>query len=520
MKTKSKNLSVARVLRLTVFFSMLITCMVLLPGCGGEDGGGGSGTGTPGNDGGGGNPVQGYPTVTIDTPSNNQVIEKGTPVTFRGTALDPEDGILPENSLVWRSSRDGQIGTGSSLNGKILSAGKHTITLTATDSSGNVKTASLEIIIDDPSIEPPGSWAKIFNKLGDDVARSIQQTDDGGYIVAGYTAADDTYCYILKLDSAGSLVWDRTFPDSGNGEAYSIQQTSDGGYIMGGYIVAEDGSNDFYVLKLDGDGDLEWEETYGNMNNEVAKSVQQTTDGGYIAAGYTEYTEGDEGSDIYVVRLQSDGSLIWDEVFDNGGYEDACSIQETADNGYIIAGSTDSEGDLHGYLVKIDQDGFEDWSKILPGNGYTEILSIRRTTDRGYIAAGYSSGVDNFNFDSYVVKLDENGNEDWHKTFGRAQGDEEAASVQEIQGGGYIIAGYTKSLGTGGRDFYIIKLDAGGMLVWDQTFGSTEDEEARSIYQISDGGYIVAGTRTIGGDGDFYLIKLESNGTLSTTDNQ
>lgn len=512
MKAKSKKLSVVQGQWLAIFFLVLISCamLVLVPGCGGGDEGG-SDTGTPGNGGGSG----GSPSVTIHSPSSNQILEKGAAINFNGTALDPEDGNLSGNSLVWSSSQDGQIGTGSSPNVVLLSIGKHTITLTATDSSGNVKTASLEITVVDSF-----SWEKVINKLGDEVARSIQQTSDGGYIVAGSTAAADTYCYIVKLDRIGNIVWDRTFPASGDGEANSVQQTSDGGYIMGGYAMADDGSSDFYVVKLDSNGNLEWAYTYGTGNNEVANSIQQTTDGGYVVAGYTE-GDFDEGSDIYVVRLYDSGDVMWDETYDSGGNEDAHSIQQAADGGFIIAGSSDSEGELHGFLLKIDQGSFKERSISFPGmGGYTQILSIQKTDDGGYIAAGYSSGIDNNNFDSYVVKLDEYGNELWHKTFGRPQGDEEAASVQQIQEGGYIIAGYTISVGSGGRDYYIIKLDADGKkVIWEQIFGSGEDEEAKSIYQTTDGGYIVAGTRTVGGNGDMYLIKLEADGTLSTIGN-
>ncbi|MCL6583123.1 MAG: hypothetical protein K6U11_05725 [bacterium] len=516
---------------LGIFCLILITATISLSGCNGGGGGSSGGSssqdtaqgensGSSGEHSGGGVNM-GLPSVSILSPSNNQTFNQGSPVSLSGWAADPEDGNLPGSSLIWRSSRDGQLGSGYFLTTTTLSAGDHTITLTAKDSSGNTQTASVQITITTGSSgQTPIPWEKTFNKLGDDSAFSVQQTKDGGYIVAGSTATSDIYGYVLKLNRMGVKEWDKLLGINNDGEAYSIQQTKDGGYIVGGSTDAEDGSRDFYIVKLKESGELEWEQTLAfeaNCDEEV-RSIQQTADDGYIAAGYMENYEWGE-RDFYLVKLNRNGELEWQKTYDcSGGYEEAQSIHQTKDGGYIVAGYTycyDFEN-LYGYLVKLSSNGQEEWSKILEGDGYTEIKSVRQTADGGYVAAGYTSDMDNFDYDCYVVKLNKFGDVVWERSFGRSD-DEEAASVQEIVGGGYILAGYTLSSGTGGRDFYIVKLADSGSIVWEQTFGSAEDEEARSIAQTLDGGYIVAGTRfTAGGNGDFYLIKLESNGKLST----
>jgi len=364
-------------------------------------------------------------------------------------------------------------------------------------------------------------WQKTFGGIADDEAMSIQQTTDGGYIVAGYTfsfGAGGSDVYVIKLDENGNKVWEKTYGGSGDDYAFSIQQTTDGGYIVAGYTSSfGEGNYDFYIIKLDANGNKLWEKTFGGSYNDKAYSIQQTTDGGYIVAGST-ISFGEGGSDVYVIKLDKNGDKVWEKTFGGIADDEAKSIQQTTDGGYIVAGYTFSfgEGGSDVYVIKLDENGNESWEKTFGGNGWDEASFIQQTNDEGYIVAGYTFSFGEGWDDVYVIKLDKNGNKVWDKTYGGGNGDR-ANSIQQTKDGGYIVAGMTSSLGAGNYDFYIIKLDANGNKLWEKTFGGSKYDPAWSIQQTNDGGYIVAGSTISFGAGgsDIYVIKLDENGNTA-----
>jgi len=375
--------------------------------------------------------------------------------------------------------------------------GTYTLKVRATNLSGNKSSKSINVIVN--------NGQKTFGGNGNDEAYSIQQTTDGGYIVAGYTSSfgagwEDVY--VLKLNSDGSLAWQKTYGGSNYDRAYSIQQTTDGGYIVAGYTWSfGSGGCDVYILKLNSNGTLVWQKTFGGGLDDFAYSIQQTTDGGYIVAGSTN-SFGAGGYDVYVLKLNSDGSLAWQKTFGGGLDDFAYSIQQTADGGYIVAGKMSG----YGCVLKLDSDGSLVWQKTFGGGA---AYSIQQTTDGGYIAAGYMSG------DVDVLKLNSDGSLAWQKTFG-GNGNDEAYSIQQTTDGGYIVAGYTWSFGAGWEDVYVLKLNSDGSLAWEKTFGGNGDDVAYSIQQTANGGYVVAGyTWSFGAAyGDVYILKLDSNGEL------
>jgi hypothetical protein len=171
-----------------------------------------------------------------------------------------------------------------------------------------------------PSSQPI-VWQKTFGGNSDDEALSIQQTKDGGYIVVGYTSSfgvGNWDIYVIKLDAKGDNVWEKTYGGSGYDIAYSIQQTTDGGYIIAGK-TGDLYSGDVYIIKLDKDGNKMWEKTLGGSGDDGAYSIQQTTDGGYIVAGYTSsFVAGVAGGwyrDVYVIKLDENGNEVWEKTF-------------------------------------------------------------------------------------------------------------------------------------------------------------------------------------------------------------
>ncbi|MCC6012604.1 T9SS type A sorting domain-containing protein [Candidatus Caldipriscus sp.] len=327
-------------------------------------------------------------------------------------------------------------------------AGSDNIFLIKTDANGNVQ------------------WAKTYGGTNNDYAYSFQQTSDGGYIVAGRTNSFGAGVYdpfLIKTDANGNLQWAKTYGRTGWDEAYSVQQTSDGGYIVAGYTDSFGaGYEDIFLIKTDANGDVQWAKAYGGTSVDVAYSVQQTSDGGYIVAGYTA-SFGAGGYDIFLIKTDANGNVIWAKTYGGTDWDVAHSVQQTSDGGYIVAGYTDSFG-AGGYdifLIKTDANGNVIWAKTYGGIDYERASSVQQTSDGGYIVAGITGSFGAVNWDVFLIKTDTNGNIIWAKTYGGA-GLDVAYSVQQTSDGGYIVAGGTQSFGAGYYDAFLVKTDANG----------------------------------------------------------
>ncbi len=369
-----------------------------------------------------------------------------------------------------------------------------------------------------PQQLPGSKWSKTFGDTENDNALAIQQTSDGGYIMAGYTGSFDPGhldAYLIKTDAEGNEVWSKTYGDNEklNYSASSVQQTRDGGYIIAGYTQSfETGERDVYLMKTDKEGNEVWSKTYGGKGNDGAFSVQQTSDGGYIIAGYTNTPEFQQ--DVYLIKTDGQGNKEWNKTF-GGPYNDqARSVQLTSDGGYIIAGYSYPFGidyrDV--YLVKTDAEGNEQWSKTFGDTERDRAFSVQQTSDGGYIIAGATQEVPIVEIlDAYLIKTDPEGNEQWSKTYGGVNGDH-ALSVQQTSDSGYIIGGETTSFGAGNFDAYLVKTDAEGNEIWNKTFGGVNHDSVSSVIQTSDGGYIIVGYTGSYGQGkwDVFLIKIDA----------
>ena len=305
------------------------------------------------------------------------------------------------------------------------------------------------------------SWAQTFGGSYDDEGSCVQQTSDGGYIITGDTYSYSTNSenvYLIKTDVNGNEIWSQTLGGSAADFGRSVQQTSDGGYIIvGGTFSYGTGSADVYLIKTDADGNESWSQTFGGSSWDEGWSVQQTSDGGYILAGWT-YSYGVGQRDVYLIKADANGSEIWSETFGGSSYDYGRSVQQTSDGGYIIAGVTWSYGAGYTsvYLIKTDGNGNNTWSQTYGGNLQDYGYSVQQTTDGGYIIAGKTYSYGAGSGDVYLIKTDGNGNESWSQTFGGSDLDI-GWSVQQTSDGGYIIAGYTESYGAGSSDVYLIK---------------------------------------------------------------
>ena len=403
---------------------------------------------------------------------------------------------------------------------------------------------------------PVIEWQRSFGGSGADFAWSTQQTSDGGYIVAGasnstngdVTGNQGSYDYwVIRLDASGTMLWERTLGGSAHDEARSVQQTLDGGFVVAGWshssdgdVTANKGDSDFWVAKLDDSSNLIWENSFGGSGQERAYNIQQTMDGGFIIAGSTASNNGDVTGnkgmgDNWLVRLDASGNLLWQRTYGGNQWDEAWSVVETPDGGFVVAGHTwSNNGDVTGnkgavdwWITRLDASGNLIGQRTLGGTNIEVPFSIRQTSDDGFIIAGYSlsnNGDVSGNKggeDYWIVKLDSSWNLEWQRALG-GSGQEQAFSVQQTSDGNYVVAGWSNSSNgditdpKGGYDYWLVKLDASGNLVWEKSLGGTGSDQATYFNQTDDGGYIISGFSSSSdgditdpkGGTDFWIVKL------------
>jgi hypothetical protein len=410
----------------------------------------------------------------------------------------------------------------------------------------------LSLIAQAPAIE----WQKSLGGSDLDHAVDVKQTLDGGCILVGATRSEDgditsnngnSDVWVVKLNSLGEILWQKTYGGSQSEEAFSIILTNDGGYAFAGYARSNDGDvtlnkgqRDFWIVKLNDTGDIIWQKTYGGTASDLAYSIKQTSDQGFVVVGQTTSNNGDVTNnngwdDIWVIKLNEFGGLEWQKSYGGNGFDMAYSVQQTFEGGYIVAGETDSNdtfnNNIYGHndfwILKLNTLGELEWQKNLGGSGHDSSKGIIQTTDGGYVIVGYSRSNDfdvtnnNGNYDFWVVKINEIGNIIWQKSYGGSSQDR-ANSIFQANDGGFVIAGESESnngylnQNFGQKDVWVIKLNGNGDLVWQKSFGGSNEDYAIRIIQTNDNGYtFVGGTfsndinvSNNNGQLDVWIVKL------------
>jgi predicted secreted protein len=378
------------------------------------------------------------------------------------------------------------------------------------------------------SLYPPlTEWTRTYGIDGNsDYLYCLILTDDGGYAMLGDTimmmgSLHTSDFLLVKTDPAGNVEWNKTYgvpgwPEIGGIEhGRSIVQTDDGGYILAGHNCTElpDWEFDIWLVKTDSTGNMQWNQTYGGVDFDGTMCVIQTNDGGYAIAGFTR-SFGAGNYDFWLVKVDSAGNMQWNQTYGGAGYDMAYSAIQTSDGGYAIAGFTDSYG-AGGYdfwLVKTDSTGNLQWNQTYGGASADRALSMMPTSDGGYAIAGTTSSFGAGDSDFWLVKTDSLGTMEWNHTYGGMQA-ETASSLVQARDGGYALLGDTNSFGAGGYDYWLVKTDSSGNMQWNQTYGGSLTDFGSTVVQTVDGGYAMAGYSNYYvtpsyAENDFWLVKV------------
>ncbi len=358
-------------------------------------------------------------------------------------------------------------------------------------------------------------------KAGGEVARAIQVTEDGSCVLAITQSRGDNISSVLltKTDKHGNVQWSQDFgEDRIDMQAYSLQQTVDGGFILAG-IIKPDYQNNAFLLKTDSKGEKQWIKTFGGDKSDYAYSAEQTSDGGYIVAGYT-YSFAQSRFAAWLIKTDGNGNEQWSRVFSGDkNYYQAFCVSETSDGGYIVLGYEESPDytSTAAWLLKTDKDGVEQWSNTFGGDTYGEKYygyALRQTSDGGFIfVKGAYPYYSHRRSEFILVKTDDNGAEQFSQIFQSNAREMKAHSLQQTKDNGYVLTGTMEQQNI--YSAFLIKTDHAGQEEWRNLFGSeSEDIRAYGLQQTDDGSYILAGTTRTGQQdvSQAWLLKTDENG--------
>ncbi len=327
--------------------------------------------------------------------------------------------------------------------------------------------------IDDYYLDPDATtegdmqWNRTYGGARSDGAHAVIQTADGEFAFAGYTmcyGAGDEDFWLVKTDACGNMQWNRTYGDSDSDVAHAMIQTMDGGFVLAGrtqsFEVDEDNISDAWLVKTDTDGNMEWSQTYGSSEEDTASTVIQTADGGFALAGDIEYFSRDS-SDVWLVKTDAQGEVEWQQTYGASDYDKISTVIQTTDGGFALAGRTKSYGVGHydAWLVKTDAQGEVEWQQTYGGSDYDCANAVIATGDGGFALAGFTYSYGAGRYDAWLVKTDAQGEVEWQQTYGGSEGDW-ASAVIEGADGGFVLGGSTESFGAGEADAWLVKIES------------------------------------------------------------
>lgn len=380
-----------------------------------------------------------------------------------------------------------------------------------------------------------------------------------------------------------SIKWDKTFGGGSKDNLNDLLLTSDGSYILTGNALSGIGaeksesnrgslfsdSYDYWVIKVDANGQKVWDKTFGGSDHDFPRKTLQTSDGGFLIAGFSYSDISSEksqkklgASDIWLVKIDRDGNKLWDKTIGTNNYDDLGSIISTTDGGFLLGGSTQdpTNGDFDYWAIKIDNKGDILWQKVIGGNKNDKITCLLQLPDGGFILGGYSdSDVINNNIDIssigknlrssatnakndktescrgdsdyWIVKIDPSGNKLWDKTFGGNDRELPMDMVADDKGN-YMLVGYSFSRASGERtrenlgdsDYWLVNFNDLGQLNWEKTIGGNDADRLTKVLLTADGGYLLGGYSQSSksydksveskGGSDYWIVKINEKGDI------
>ena len=422
--------------------------------------------------------------------------------------------------------------------------------------------ATFNLVVAQPTIQ----WEKSLGGSNNETARSIIQTLDGGYIVAGATSSNDgdvtlnqggvTDCWVVKLDANGNIIWQRTYGGSGNDFAFTILQTPDSGFTLfsttnsfDGDIGNSKGGQDIWIVRVDKIGNILWEKSYGGTADDYLRKAIPSSNGGFVFCGYTESNDGDVtlnkgGRDYWLVKIDTSGNILWQKTYGGSLSEIAFSLIQTEDKGFLVLGESNSiDGDISNnigdddyWVVKTDSFGNMEWERSYGGTNGERGVSCSLGINGGYLLAGRAfsndGNVSNHfgsinRSDFWVVKIDDFGNLEWEKSYGGTQWDE-AIEILPYNGE-YVVLGHISSSNGMVSNFYgdttlidpdywLIQIDTLGNLLWEKNYGGSFDDWPLGMTICNDNSVVMTGSTgsvdydvsNSNGGYDFWVVKLDA----------
>ncbi|MEZ5017422.1 MAG: T9SS type A sorting domain-containing protein [Flavipsychrobacter sp.] len=421
---------------------------------------------------------------------------------------------------------------------------------------------------------PPIQWKKSFGGTKTDNAWAVDNTLDGGYIVAGgsYSSDNDVVgnhilapyvphdAWVIRLDSNGSVVWKKCYGAYGSEEFKDVIATADGGFFFIGETTSYQSGDvtgifpdtcatcfntNIWMVKTNASGTILWEKSIGGAGHDYVRSLVQTPDGGFAFIGYSNSTNGDltglkPEEKVWVVKMNDTGKILWQKIYGGSKIESPIDLKNTSDRGFVIASIADSDdGDVNDrqggrdtWVLKLDSIGAMQWNKTYGGSKVDQGGgSIVESVDGGYLFVAHPQSSDGDisgnkgGSDIWMVRLDDTGKILWEKSFG-GSGYDGFSKVIQTPDSGFVVAGFTASndgdvtVNNGPSDWWIVKTNKNGVKNWQLSIGSTFNERPYDIVLAKDGYFITGGSSGNTGDmlntgfkgaSDYFFVKLKEN---------
>lgn len=365
-----------------------------------------------------------------------------------------------------------------------------------------------------PTAGGKAGWDRIFGGDGRDEATDIAAALDGGYIVAGWTnsqGAGRSDGWLMKVDAWGVVEWQNTYGGPGIDKASAVAADPDGGFVVAGWTRSRGaGKDDFWVLKVDGEGRIEWERTFGGADDDQAHDIVLTADGGYALAGWTG-SQGSGRNDAWILKLDGAGGIEWDRTYGGTGDDQALALQATPDRGFVVAGwrSPGPGRRTAAWVLRLDERGGTQWEKTPATGDVSQATDVQVTDDLGIVLAGWtqvSSGAE-----PWISRLGPTGSRQWTRRFAIGFSDR-FKSVDLLPDGDIVAAGETYRRARS-IDAWFVRLDSRGRVIWNRHFGGGSNDDMNALLAVSDGRLVAAGRNSSDSAGGFdaWLIQVPAN---------